>query len=379
MFHTLAGPRYVRRNPMLDSHSGKVQPQVGYYVHHHGHGHWRRAQAIAECLSCPVTLIGSALPPLPAPLQRLDLPGDTAPGMQVESFATLHYAPLAVDGLRQRMALLAQWLDAHWPCLLVVDVSVEVALLARLLGVPTIYLRQHGQRDDPAHLQAYACATTLLAPWPPFMECLAGEADGNAAAVVQRTQYSGWLSRYPQGRQAAPEKGRVLVIIGQGGTAIIVEMLHSMARACPDHHFRVAGLASGLSADHTALMPGNLLDLGHLPEPLDELCRAEVVIGSAGDGVVSEAARLGCRYIAVAEPRPFDEQLVQARRLNALGLAIGLDAWPQPEQWPPLLEQARALDPQKWEHGGAMAESARRAADIIETTLHRQFLSNREL
>jgi predicted glycosyltransferase len=346
-------------------------PQVGYYVHHHGHGHWRRAQAIAERLACPVTLIGSNLPPLPAPLQRLDLPPDTAEGMRVERFATLHYAPLAVDGLRERMALLAAWMNRHWPCLLVVDVSVEVALLARLLGVPTVYIRQHGQRDDPAHLQAFACASTLLAPWPAFMESLDTERL-DTALIVRRTRYSGWLSRYPQGRQANAETGRVLVIIGQGGTAIGAGELLALARACPDYRFRVIGLAP----EHGPLPAANLINLGQVAEPFDELCRAEIVIGSAGDGVVSEVASLGCRYVAVAESRPFDEQLHQARCLQALGLAIGLDAWPDAERWPHLLEQARTLDPARWQRGGSMAESPLQAARIIEDTLHAHFVNS---
>lgn len=345
-------------------------PQVGYYVHHHGHGHWRRAQAIAERLNCPVTLIGSQLPPLPAPLQRLDLPGDTAVGMQVEQFTTLHYAPLAVDGLRERMALLADWMHRHWPCLLVVDVSVEVALLARLLGVPTVYIRQHGQRDDPAHVQAYACASTLLAPFPALMESLETERPA-CADIVRRTRYSGWLSRYPQGRQTAAETGRVLVIIGQGGTAIGARELHTLAQTCPDYQFRVMGL----SPEQGLPSATNLVNLGRVPEPFEELCRAEIVIGSAGDGVVSEVASLGCRYVAIAESRPFDEQLHQARRLQALGLAIGLDAWPAAEQWPSLLQRARALDPGQWQRGGAMTDSPAQAARIIEATLHQHFVS----
>lgn len=331
-----------------------------------------------------MTLIGGALPALPAPLQRLDLPADTAPGMHVEQFATLHYAPLAVDGLRERMALLAQWMRDHWPCLLVVDVSVEVALLARLLGVPTVYIRQHGQRDDLAHLQAYACASALLAPWPAFMESFdqdspAQPANGRAAeraGIVQRTQYSGWLSRYPQGRGATAQRHRVLVIIGQGGTGIGTQQLHAMARACPQYRFRVMGLAPGGSADHHPPGPGNLLDLGHVPEPFDELCLAEIVIGSAGDGVVGEVASLGCRYVAIAESRPFDEQSQQAHRLNTLGLAIGRQGWPDAEDWPQLLDQARALDPTRWLRGGPQAQSAAQAARIIEATLHQLFVSN---
>jgi predicted glycosyltransferase len=353
----------------------RASVHIGYYVHHHGHGHYRRAEAIAKRLRSPVTLIGSDLPAsLPAPLQRLDLPGDTAPGMQVESFATLHYAPLAVDGLRARMTLLAQWLHAHWPCLLVVDVSVEVALLARLLGVPTVYVRQHGQRDDAAHLQAYASASALLAPWPALLETLdsdAGRAGPTASAigeVISRTRYSGWLSRYPQGRNGPSETGRVLVIIGQGGTAMGAEQLVGLANACPALRIRVMGLRPGTL---TAL-PGNLEDLGHVGEPYEELCRAEIVIGSAGDGVVAEVASLGCHFIAITEERPFAEQLQQARRLDALGLAIGLPAWPDAWQWPELIARARRLDPQRWARG-AMGDTAANAARIIEAVAARQW------
>lgn len=351
---------------MSDTHArADAGYHVGYYVHHHGHGHWRRAQAIAQALTCPVTLLGSALPPLPAPLQRLDLPGDTAPGMQVEHFATLHYAPLNVPGLRERMALLADWMHRHWPCLLVVDVSVEVALLARLLGVPTIYMRQHGQRDDPAHLQAYACASALLAPWPVLME-----SDETRSDLRAHTRYSGWVSRYPAGRRIAAESGRVLVIIGQGGTTVGAAQLLALARSCPQWTFVVMGLAPGTLTEP----PGNLSELGHVADPEEQLCRAEVVIGSAGDGVVGEVASLGCRYIAIAESRPFDEQQQQARTLQALGLAIGLQAWPtDPAVWPGLLAQARGLDPAQWLRGGEVADSARRAARIIEEVLHAQF------
>ena len=47
-----------------------------------------------------------------------------------------------------------------------VDVSVEVALLARLCGVPTVVVAMPGRRTDRAHRLAYDSADALLAPWP---------------------------------------------------------------------------------------------------------------------------------------------------------------------------------------------------------------------
>ena len=339
------------------------EPQVGYYVHHHGAGHATRALRIAEALRVPVTLIGSQLPAeLPAGVRTLRLPGDTAPGMQVERFETLHYAPLAVDGLRERMALLAQWFREHWPCVLVVDVSVEVAVFARLCSVPVIYVRQHGVRDDAAHLQAYASASALLAPYPVEME-----APVTPPWLRDKTTYSGWLSRFAGALPAAPQTGRVLVITGNGGTGLSAKLLEAVARECPAVQFRVAGgLAPGLAAS-------NLHWLGAVGDPLEEMRSAEIVIGSASDSLVGEAASVGCRYVAVAEDRPFDEQRWQARRLNELNVAVGLEkGWPAAAGWPLILDAARQLDPLRW-CDWADARAAERAAQAIEGALAQLF------
>jgi predicted glycosyltransferase len=343
-----------------------AEPRVGYYVHHQGAGHATRALAIARRMDSPVTLIGSTLPAqLPAPIQRLDLPGDTAPGMRVERFDSLHYAPLGVDGLRERMGLLGDWMRAAWPCLLVVDVSVEIALLARLFGVPTLYLRQHGRRDDAAHRQAYACAAALLAPFPRAME-----SEDTPPEVLGKTRYAGWVSRYAGAAPGATQPGRVLVINGHGGTAFSHAGLAELANACPQRRLYVAGAVEG-APTHSA---DNLTYLGMLDDPQDEMRRAELVIGSAGDSLVAEAASLGCRYIAIAEDRPFDEQRAQARRLQQLGVAVGLEAWPDASQWPALLTRASQLDPRTW-RAWADEQAGARCAAIIEEVLAQSFRS----
>jgi len=339
------------------------EPQVGYYVHHHGAGHATRALRIAQALRVPVTLIGSQLPEAIVPgIELLPLPGDTAEGMQVERFDALHYAPLAVDGLRQRMAMLAQWLHAHWPCVLVVDVSVEVAVLARLCSVPVIYVRQHGLREDAGHRLAYESASALLAPYPAQME-----APATPAWVREKTGYSGWLSRFAGTPSAMPTAGHVLVICGHGGTGLNAPLLEAVARECPEWQFRIAGdLAPGQPA-------ANLHWLGPLADPRAQMLAAQVVVGSASDSLVGEAASLGCRYIAVGEERPFDEQRQQARRLNELKVALGLEhGWPEATAWPAMLAAACRLDPERWRHWADPA-APERAARLIENTLDRLF------
>lgn len=64
------------------------------------------------------------------------------------------------------MGVLAQWIREHRPAVMVVDGSVEVTVLSRLFGTPTVVVAHPGDRDDDAHHTAYTVATAVLAPWP---------------------------------------------------------------------------------------------------------------------------------------------------------------------------------------------------------------------
>ncbi|KTT46999.1 hypothetical protein RSA46_01325 [Pseudomonas oryzihabitans] len=332
---------------------------IGYYAHHHGAGHVTRALAIAAACDGPLTLFGSRLPAsvdLPH-VELCPLPADVAPGVEGEAFACLHYAPLGVDGLRERMGLLVDWFRRAWPCLLVVDVSVEVALLARLCGVPTIYLRQRGSRFDVAHELAYATASRLLAPYPELLE-----EPGTPATWRAKTCYAGSLSRYAgQPIAAQPEPRTVTVIAGHGGTAFSRARLAAAARACPDWRWTVLGPI----ADDATPAPANLTFAGSVADPAPWLTRSEIVVGSAGDSLVAELADLRCRFVCLPDARPFDEQLSTGRLLAAQGLAITCEAWPADGDWPGLLAKARQLDPQRWTQVSD-GEGARRAAACIQ-------------
>ncbi|UFH51582.1 hypothetical protein [Pseudomonas sp. KNUC1026] len=315
--------------------------------------------AIARALEVPVTLFGSRKPDgvLPSNVRWVELPLDYVEGVSEPGLRQPALRPCrAYAASTSASATLAQWFEQHWPCLLVVDVSVEVALLARLCSVPTIYLRQHGERSDSAHRLAYDTAQGLLAPYP---QAMAAAGDPWAG----KTFHSGWLSRYNGRVVREAEPGTVLLISGHGGSGLSAGYARAVARQCPAWQVRVAGPTS--MGEGSA----NLQWLGVLADPADEMQRAEIVVGSASDSLVSEAAALGCRYVAVGEQRPFDEQSDQARRLDAWGAALGLEeGWPAAERWPALLEQARALDGLAWQQG-APPEAARRAARWLQAQL----------
>ena len=310
-------------------------PRIGIYVHHHGGGHAARAGAIGRALAGRGAVV-SYLSSLPAerlgPGESVVLPLDTDrgtdPGATPEE---LHFAPLGSAGLAARMAAIAGWIERRRPHLLLVDVSVEVAMLARLCGVPFAYLRQTGERDDPPHRLAYRWAAGLLAPFPESLEPA-----GTPAAIRERSGHVGQITRFDgaerPGRGARPRRALVL---GECGPLTAT----------------IAAAARGWEV------------LGPRPVDLDLLARCAVVVAPGGANAVAEAAFARCGLVCMPQPRPFAEQVARGEDLERAGAAVVLAEPPEPARWPALLEEARARggELERWADG----EGAGRAADYL--------------
>ncbi|WP_375465137.1 glycosyltransferase [uncultured Methylobacterium sp.] len=319
---------------------------VGYYVHHQGAGHWERACRIARALPRPCTLIGtlSGLDRTQAPGPVLDLPDDRLPatgfaGRDGESGRpeAFHYAPLGLPGLRHRMAALAVWIAEADPALIVVDVSVEVALFARLMSVPVLMVRLAGTRTDPPHLEAFRSATRLIAPFPRVLE---GETI--PAWVREKTLYAGFLGAAASAARDPDPAGPIVAVFGRGGAGGHREHLAAAAGAVPERDWHVLGPIHGETA---RAPPANLHLHGWVAEIEPFLARSALVVGGAGDGVVAAVAAAGRRFVCLPEPRAFGEQTEKAAALERLGAAVVRTAWPAAEDWPALIRAGFALDP----------------------------------
>ncbi|MBP0495843.1 glycosyltransferase [Pararoseomonas indoligenes] len=306
---------------------------VGYYVHHQGMGHWHRAAALARQMRHPVTLIGTMAEPREAPCPVLVLPDDAgADGRHGDPAGVpgLHYAPIHHEGMRVRGAAIAGWIARERPALMVVDVSVEVAVLSRLLATPFLYFRLSGTRDDAPHITAFRAAEALIAPFPAVLEDPATPDWARA-----KTFHAGFLS----GSGALPSSGSgIVAAFGRGGTGGDASALAAAARAVPGQRWRVLGPVTG-----RADLPPNLELLGWRDDASAILAEADLVVGGGGDGLVAEVAALGKRFLCLPEPRPFDEQGTKARRLAALGAAVVREEWPK--DWPEAITATLALDP----------------------------------
>ena len=75
--------------------------------------------------------------------------------------------------------------------------------------------------------------------------------------------------------------------------------------------------------------------------------RAGVIVGGAGDGVVSAVLAAGKPFVCIPEARPYEEQVGKATRLASSGAAVVRTCWPAPGEWAGVLAEASRLDPRR--------------------------------
>jgi hypothetical protein len=311
---------------------------IGYYVHHHGDGHRRRALTLAHA-NPRIVLLGTGLAGRTGPIPAIDLPDDRRDARFDGRDGTrrpdaLHYAPIDHAGVRDRVAAIARWIAGARPALMVIDVSAEIAMLARLAATPTVYVRLGGIRDDAAHRDAFRGATALLAPFHRDLD------DPAVSDTVRaRTRYAPGLIHRPA--QTAVDEAMVLVVIGRGGDAPVHgDVWAAAARAVPERRWRVIGPCSP-----PADTPDNLALLGWVEDAAAMIAGAGIIIGGAGDGLVGTVLAARRPFVCLPEVRPYDEQVAKARALAACGAAIVCPHSPSAADWPDLLTRATALDP----------------------------------
>lgn len=291
-------------------------------------------------------------------VMRLARDDEDARPREATAHGALHWVPHHDAGLSARMNQIARWVADARPEAVVVDVSVEVALFVRLLGVPVIVVALPGARLDAPHVLVHRLADHIVAAWPRAL-CVPSW----LRQWDDKTSYVGGISRF-EGRDAGAEASG------------------SSARPAPLREARVVVLGGAGDAFGTSLQDCAAADsvrswttLGgkfgawkHDPWP--EIRAADVVVTHAGQSCIADVAAARRPALVLPQARPFDEQNATARMLKRHRLAVVAHGMPDPRAWPALLTATTATDPQRWlrwEVDGA----ADRAAEAIESTARR--------
>ncbi|UWR24184.1 hypothetical protein K3756_10750 [Sulfitobacter sp. S190] len=318
--------------------SGTARP-IGYFVHHQGRGHAQRCAAIVNALpiSQKATIFCARtdiFPPLRAGIHIEKIPSLFEPtGFEDvnDTFGqpeTVHCAPLGWPGIRSAMGIMANWFHQANPALMIVDVSAEVAQLARLCSVPCVKILQHGDRSDIGHRAAYAGCVGLIAP---CARALAQDDWNDLMAKIHFAAGIGTAQPRADKRTARAaldlpkNKQVVLVISGGGGNGFGSAPLGVGARATPDKFWVTVGK---VETEWHATEPANLRHDGWVDTIRDYIAAADTIVASTGNTTCHDIMAAGRPWIAVPEWRYFDEQVEKANALGRIGAAHVVPAMP---------------------------------------------------
>jgi UDP-N-acetylglucosamine--N-acetylmuramyl-(pentapeptide) pyrophosphoryl-undecaprenol N-acetylglucosamine transferase len=352
--------------------------KIAFYLNLQGLGHCRRFELVARHLpaDCQLAVVGmdkiAPIADIGRPVKRVSVPGFGArsnnPFLQKQTAYNYH-GLLVNQGENARFTLSMVTFLSEWkPDLLVVDVGLEAAVLARMCGIPVLYARQHGQRWDKGHTLAYEWACSL---WAPFATTL--EQDDCPLWIRNKTFYSGGFSRFTgQPKAQRPpntfgqRQGDVVVMVGMGGTEITLSAIAKTAASLPQYQWHVLGINALPDGTHRSMtLPSNLFCQGMVADVWPYLSWATAVVSNAGHNSVMEIDAAAVPFICMPAFRPFEEQHCKATVLARLNRCIAVEHWPTSVEWPDLLQRAIAQQRQSQRSPLQESGASLRAAEYI--------------
>ncbi|MGO3105996.1 MAG: hypothetical protein ACTII2_05440, partial [Psychrobacter celer] len=261
----------------------------------------------------------------------------------------LHYSPVGNKDIQRRSWQLLDEIHQRQIDLMIIDVSAEVAMLCRTASVPYLYVRLAGERDDAPHLNAFAGALGLLAPYPKALEAAA-----TPDWVRQKTLYLDFLPSKAQGLPsfcefmdelmtlthddaihkqlvASVDKSFIVTVIkGYGGHEAIDAKLPKLRQILPDAII----VSLGPINDEVR----HCVDIAaHVDDVTPFIAYSHLLLMACGLNAIAQAYDYATPLIVLPDVRPHREQEVMAEALIEQGRALS---------WPQFIAKASSMDSQ---------------------------------
>ncbi|WP_367106387.1 hypothetical protein [uncultured Psychrobacter sp.] len=317
--------------------------RIGYYAHHHGSGHCRQADKLAALLPANLQqqmIVFTSLSDDAYQFSTIkdkqvvrlnaedELPDDVLAGRAGQYWqpSHLHYSPVGNKNIQMRSWQLLNEIRQRQIDLMIIDVSVEVAMLCRAASVPYLYVRLAGERDDLPHLGAFAGALGLLVPYPRALEALM-----TPDWVQQKSLYLGFLpdkisepltfldfvgQLKSLGADDKYWPSIVTVIKGYGGHEAIDAKLPKLRELLPDALI----ISLGPIDDNTR----PFVDIAaHVDDVTPFIAHSDLLLMASGLNAIAQVYQEQTPLVVLPDARPHREQEVMAEALIAEGRALG--------------------------------------------------------
>lgn len=337
---------------------------IGYYAHHHGSGHCRQADKLAALLPSDkrdhITVFTStsaddygfkAIPE--SQVVRLsaedELSTDVLPGRAGDYWqpSCLHYSPVGNSDIQTRSHQLLTTIYQRKIELMIIDVSVEVAMLCRAASIPYLYARLPGSREDLPHITAFSGALGLLAPYSEALDSTAtlkwlrqktlyldfinfddshNSADNKASAVSYPNFIQSLISMSPPNGDNEPQgledRPIVTVIKGYGGHQAIDDKLPRLRQLLPNAFIISLGPINEEKRGYVDIAT-------QVDDVMPFIDHSDCLIMACGLNVVAQVYNGNTPLVVLPAQRPHQEQQVMANALITEGRAMD---WTQFEQ-----------------------------------------------
>ncbi|MGP9543865.1 hypothetical protein ACT3QR_02505 [Psychrobacter sp. AOP7-B1-25] len=337
--------------------------RIGYYAHHHGSGHCRQAEKLAALLPNDARAQLTVFTSLDADNYRFtaideqqivrlnaedELPNDVLAGRAGEYWqpASLHYSPVGNTDIQKRSHQILDTIFQRKIDLMIIDVSVEVAMLCRAASIPYLYVRLPGIRDDEPHLGAFAGALALLAPYSKALE-----AAQTFKWVCDKTLYLDFI--YSQKTESCTYKSFIDILAKlrvDNETSDLKSISLQSIRAQLSYKSEATtpiitvikgygghkAIDEKLSELHSLLPNALIISLGPIEQDkrcyidisaeVDDvtpfICHSDYLVMACGLNAVAQAYHYDTPLIVVPDDRPHNEQAVMAEALVAQNKAL---------------------------------------------------------
>lgn len=340
--------------------------RIGYYAHHHGSGHCRQADKLAALLPFELCQQMTVFTSLPINAYRFSaiaekqivrlsaedqLPEDVLSGRAGEYWqpSSLHYSPVGNRHVQTRSWQLLDEIRLRQIDLMIIDVSVEVAMLCRTASIPYLYVRLAGERNDEPHLNAFAGALGLLAPYPYQLEAAA-----TLDWVRQKTLYLDFMLNKTDKLLTFPDFIDKLITLTTNGAihTRLYSRLDSVNKSVKNNHIKdlivtvIKGYGGHDAIDaklpelRCALPNAMIISLGpindevrdcvdiaaHVDDVSPFIAYSDLLLMACGLNGIAQAYNYSTPLVVLPDERPHREQEVMAEALIEQGRAL---SWAQ--------------------------------------------------
>ena len=321
--------------------------RLGYYAHHHGSGHCRQADKLAALLPSEARtqlIVFTSLSPEAytftsineSQIVRLQAEDECADDVlkgragKYWQPASLHYSPVGNSDVQKRSHQILDTIYQRKIDLMIIDVSVEVAMLCRVASIPYLYIRLPGIRDDNPHLNAFAGALALLAPYPRLLEAAMTPEwvskktlylDFINAAQQKELTYNEFIKTLAKLNPSNLKGGEedmstiITVIKGYGGHEAIDKKLPELRRLLPNAFI----ISLGPINDDMR----RYIDIAaQVNDVTPFLQHSDYLLMACGLNAIAQAYDYATPIVVLPDDRPHQEQEVMAQALISQGHAL---------------------------------------------------------